>query len=175
MRHPHERVALDPLCAAVAARKDLFDRSTMPLHVTASAIVVNPENTLILLLLHKRLGIWLQPGGHIEPSETPPRTAVRELFEECSVSAPVVPADVPLEIDLHSIPAHLQKGEPDHVHADFRYHFVLRVQDLVISDESYEAKWFSLKDANLASEGRLEPVLAKLEAKSRLSKSLASS
>lgn len=164
--HPNEQGNLKPLNAAIATRKDLFDRLTMPLHVTASAIVVDCEHAYVLLLLHRRLGIWLQPGGHLEPGETPPQTAIRELFEECDVVAPVVPTDVPLEIDLHSIPAHPQKNEPEHNHADFRYLFILRKKDLVISDESYEARWFHLEDANRVSQGRLTPVLTKLKAKS---------
>src|SRR5258708_915119 len=39
----------------------------------------------VLLVKHKKLGIWLNPGGHIEPNELPHLAAEREYFEETGV------------------------------------------------------------------------------------------
>ncbi|MGC8547781.1 MAG: NUDIX hydrolase [Candidatus Micrarchaeia archaeon] len=36
----------------------------------------------VLLIKHKKLGVWLYPGGHVEPNEHPHEAAVREAFEE---------------------------------------------------------------------------------------------
>ena len=57
-----------------------FDQDADPVHVTGSAIVVGPRG--VVLLKHKRLGLWLQPGGHIDAGETPWDAALREAREE---------------------------------------------------------------------------------------------
>jgi len=56
-----------------------FDRLAGPVHVTGSAIVVGTRGTI--LHRHRRLGIWLQPGGHLDPGETPWEAAVRQASE----------------------------------------------------------------------------------------------
>lgn len=66
---------------------------------TASAFVI--DDGQILLIKHTKLGVWLQPGGHIEPQETPPETARRETREETGI-----------EIDIHP------RFEPDWDPAD---------------------------------------------------------
>ena len=53
-----------------------------PGHLTASAFVVSPDDEL-LLIFHRKLGIWVQPGGHIEPGdESLLDAARREVAEE---------------------------------------------------------------------------------------------
>ena len=87
----------------------------MPTHVTASAVVWDPVTSQVLLHLHRRLGRWLQPGGHIEPGESPVDAAVRETLEETGVGVRhVSPAPVLLHIDEHP-------GPDGHVHLDLRY------------------------------------------------------
>src|ERR1035438_1973186 len=61
---------------------DPFDRDADPVHLTGSAIVVGPRGTI--LHLHKRIGVWMQPGGHIDPGEAPWQAALRETREERS-------------------------------------------------------------------------------------------
>jgi hypothetical protein len=57
-----------------------FDEHADPVHVTASAIVIGPRG--VVLHRHKRLGLWLQPGGHIDTGEAPWDAALREAREE---------------------------------------------------------------------------------------------
>ncbi len=56
----------------------------------ASAYTIDFENKKILLMYNKKLGKWLQPGGHIEGDETPIETAIRETFEETGVKIKIV-------------------------------------------------------------------------------------
>jgi len=104
---------------------DEFDRLAAPLdleadpvHVTGSGIVVGSRG--VVLLEHKRLGIWLQPGGHIDPGETPWDAARRESAEETgldvSFAGPIDADGVPelLHVDVHA-------GGRGHTHLDLRY------------------------------------------------------
>jgi 8-oxo-dGTP pyrophosphatase MutT (NUDIX family) len=114
------RVSVAP---ATQGELDIRDRSRAPFHVTASAIVVRDGK--VLLVKHKALGRWLQPGGHILPGETPWQAARREAEEETGLGG-IRPMDGideqrPLDIDLHDIPANPAKGEPAHMHLDLRF------------------------------------------------------
>ena len=57
-----------------------YDRHADPTHVTGSALVIGPRG--VLLHRHKKLGIWLQPGGHVDGGEAPWEAARREAGEE---------------------------------------------------------------------------------------------
>jgi 8-oxo-dGTP pyrophosphatase MutT (NUDIX family) len=111
--------------ASIAAFLDAFDRLDAPLdqhadpvHVTGSGVVVGPRG--VVLLEHKRLGIWLQPGGHLDPGETPWDAALRESCEETGLdlgfAGPVDVDGVPalLHVDVHD-------GGRGHSHLDLRY------------------------------------------------------
>ena len=56
-------------------------------HLTASALVVDPYQRWMLLLLHRRVGLWLPMGGHCEPSDrTLADVALREATEESGIA-----------------------------------------------------------------------------------------
>ena len=53
------------------------------MHLTASALIVQPDNGLVLLRWHQRLRGWIQVGGHADPAEDAPLgIALREAAEE---------------------------------------------------------------------------------------------
>lgn len=123
VRHPGERPGLRPLLAELEGTSDLTSRATLPGHVTSGAAVVDGRGR-VLLIRHRVLGRWLLPGGHLDPGdETLSAAALRELREETGVDRCDVPGQLPLDIDVHAIPANPAKGEPAHWHADFRYAF----------------------------------------------------
>ncbi|HUH07842.1 MAG TPA: NUDIX domain-containing protein [Egibacteraceae bacterium] len=110
------------------------------MHVTGSAIVTGPRG--VLLHRHKRLGIWMQPGGHVEPGEAPWDGARREVLEETGLLAehPVGRPEL-VHVDVHP-------GGRGHIHLDLRY--LLAAGDADPSPppgESQDVAWFSWDDA----------------------------
>jgi 8-oxo-dGTP pyrophosphatase MutT (NUDIX family) len=109
-------------------------------HVTASGIVVGPRGTV--LHLHKRLGIWMQPGGHIDAGETPPTAARRESTEELGLAVDH-PGSGPLllHLDVHA-------AALGHTHLDLRYLLLGRDDDPhPPPEESPDARWYSWDEA----------------------------
>jgi len=94
-----------------------------PGHVTASAIVLSPDRARVLLVRHRKLGRWLQPGGHLEPSDvTLIGAAEREVLEETGVPVRHDPPPTIIGIDVHTIPA--TDLEPAHRHFDLVFRFL---------------------------------------------------
>ena len=103
----------------------MTSRTTFTGHVTCSAIVVDPAGR-VLHIRHNVLNTWLRPGGHLEPGDTSlVGAALREVAEETGIAADALALvdEVPLDIDVHPIPANPGKGEPAHQHFDLRYAF----------------------------------------------------
>lgn len=101
-----------------------FDRTQYrPGHVTASGLVLTDDRTRLLLVYHRRLSRWLQPGGHIEPEDaTLPAAAAREVLEETGVRVEPAAA-VLVGVDVHPIPPSAKRGEPAHEHFDCVFRF----------------------------------------------------
>ena len=136
---PREVASRDRFLRELERLGDPFDRNLDPVHVTASALVSGPVGTV--LHLHKRLGMWLQPGGHVDAGETPHEAAVRETREETGLRARH-PDGVPylLHLDVH--PA------GSHVHLDLRYLVLVDDEELAPAPgESPQVQWFSLEEA----------------------------
>ena len=110
----------------LAAPHDPFERDNPEGHVTGSAVVARPDGSAFLLVLHRKLGRWLQPGGHTEESDASVfDTALREAREETGLAAFEVPLeDAILDVDVHPIPA--RGRDAAHLHFDVRYLLVTR-------------------------------------------------
>lgn len=109
-------------------------------HVTASGIVVGPRGTA--LHRHKRLGIWMQPGGHIDAGETPPVAALREAQEELGLAVAHAAAGPRLlQLDVHD-------AALGHHHLDLRYLLLGEDADpMPPPGESPDARWCGWDEA----------------------------
>jgi len=125
--------------AALARLARPFDEAAGPIHVTASAIVVGPQG--VLLLRHRRLGIWVQPGGHLEPGEMPADAAAREAAEETGLALRH-PAGGPalVHVDVHP-------GGRGHTHLDLRWLLLAEGTPRPPPGESQDVSWFSWDEA----------------------------
>jgi 8-oxo-dGTP pyrophosphatase MutT (NUDIX family) len=122
--------ALAVLTAALRLDCDLTSRKTFTGHATASAVVLG-EDDRVLMVHHRAMDRWLCPGGHLEVDDDDfAEAALREVAEEAGISSDVLVlvSARPVHIDAHPIPANDAKGEPDHVHFDFRMLFRLTGQ-----------------------------------------------
>jgi 8-oxo-dGTP pyrophosphatase MutT (NUDIX family) len=116
-----------------------------PGHVTATGLVLAPDNERILLIHHRRLDRWLLPGGHVEPEDADiSDSARREVIEE--TGALLVPDAVPVlaGMDVHGIPA--AKGEPYHLHHDILFAFRATSDRTELSHESHASAWCAPAD-----------------------------
>ena len=123
-----------------STNRDRFD----PGHFTASGFVVSPDGSSLLLIHHRRLDRWLQPGGHIDPADASPMVAAaREVEEETGVATEPLLAGL-IDLDIHPIPP--RAPEPEHEHFDLR--FALRALDseLTADDEVNDAIWVPWAD-----------------------------
>jgi 8-oxo-dGTP pyrophosphatase MutT (NUDIX family) len=145
-----ERADRDAILALLRSGKDAFARTRfVPGHVTGSAFVLDAKEERLLMLHHRKLDRWLQPGGHADPGETDPfETALREAAEETGIEGLIAHprAPRPFDVDVHPIPE--RKGEPAHRHHDVRYLLVAPAgAEPLVSAESTALAWRPLAEA----------------------------
>lgn len=150
VKFPGEQARQEKVRERLAIPTGLLDRSDMRGHLTASAFIVCPVDQTLLLIHHASLDKWLQPGGHVDPGETPVVAARREAEEEVGMPGgakawmfdPSHPA-LPFDIDAHVIPARPKRNEGEHLHFDFRYAFLTPGKDWVQrhEGETLDFRW----------------------------------
>lgn len=129
----------------------LIDRKNFTGHITTSAFIIDENASALLLLKHKSLNRWLQPGGHVDVTDTCLiASALREACEETGMPAEQLQlvSDEIFDLDSHQIPANPRKAEPAHIHHDIRFLFrCLQLNAINISlDESTDSKWIPFSD-----------------------------
>jgi 8-oxo-dGTP pyrophosphatase MutT (NUDIX family) len=145
--HPGEAACADRIRALVESQRDCFERHCLPGHVTASAWLLSPDGRRFLLTHHRKLDRWLQLGGHADGDGDVAAVALREAREESGMQdlrfAYAADAPVPIDLDVHPIPA--RGAEPRHDHHDVRFVLVAAPgQTIFASDESTALEWFDM-------------------------------
>lgn len=164
---PEEAAHLARMRALVAAGAHAFAADAFdPGHFTASAFVASPERDAVLLIHHAKLGLWLQPGGHFEPSDPSPQAAaLRELREETGL-VEVMPIGGLLDVDVHTIPA--RRDAPLHEHFDLRFAFLAATCEVTAAADVLGARWVSF-DALTSAETDASVRRAAVRLRARLS------
>jgi 8-oxo-dGTP pyrophosphatase MutT (NUDIX family) len=118
-----------------------------PGHFTVGCYVLSADRASVALVHHRRLGSWLEPGGHVDPGDVSVTAAgLRELAEETGLTGVVPLGAGLLDVDAHPIPAH--RGEPRHTHFNLNFAFAASSDAELRHDpaESYAARWQALDE-----------------------------
>jgi hypothetical protein len=121
---------------------EAYRRERLDGHFTASAWIVNKQRTHTLLTLHRKLGRWLQLGGHADGNENLIEVAFNEAGEESGLSSLKLVDSSIFDLDKHIIPQ--RPHVPEHFHYDVRYLFEAEINEpLIMSDESISLAWIT--------------------------------
>ena len=156
----------------VRRHDDPFDRLLPEGHLTGSAFVLDPAGR-VLLTHHRKLGIWVQLGGHADGERSASEVAMREAREESGLTdcefAPSLMADgrpLLLDVDVHRIPA--RRDEAEHDHLDLRFLLRTAQPERIVADarETKALEWVEIPEARRRCEaamgrafGRIEQIL----------------
>ena len=160
-RHPDEAAEQALFIGFLGSEGALFERSHPPGHFTGSCWLVSADGERVLLTHHRKLGRWLQLGGHADGDPDLAQVALREAEEESGLVDLVV-EPVIFDIDRHAIPA--RGEEPEHWHYDVR--FVVRAtgsETFAISEESLALAWKPV--AEIAADPTSDPSLRRMATK----------
>lgn len=155
--HAHDLDSLAQTIALITDQADPFDRTYYdPGHITASAIVLSPDGESVVLVSHTRVGLWIQPGGHVEHDDsTLVDAARREVKEETGITLPKTKSPSLVRVDVHEIPPF--KNEPSHLHHDMTFGFRTDTRQIDTCGDS-EWGWCEVFDL---TQWNVEPALQK--------------
>ena len=147
---PNEAGMVERIDSLAANHADCFERACRPGHLTASAWVVSHDGKRHLLMHHRKLNKWLQPGGHADGDPDLVSVALKEVAEETGLEGLDVVAGpdglLPLDVDVHAIPARFDAQgrltEDAHDHHDVRYLVQSTADDAIQANhESNDLRW----------------------------------
>jgi 8-oxo-dGTP pyrophosphatase MutT (NUDIX family) len=138
-RYPDEMAAVTLFRELLQDPGAVFERARLAGHYTGSAWLVSADGGRVLLTHHRKLGRWLQLGGHADGDADLAAVALREAREESGLAGLELVPGI-FDIDRHAIPARGQ--DPEHWHYDVR--FVVRAttsEAFELSEESLALAW----------------------------------
>ncbi len=141
----HEEAMRRRMRQFVENHPDCFQRELSVGHVTGSAWIVNPSRDKALMLHHRKLDRWLQPGGHADGEADVLAVALREAREETGLRGIRPLSRAIFDVDIHTIPA--RGHEPEHEHFDVRFLLLADEEEpLCLSRESRQLAWVAMAE-----------------------------
>ena len=164
-QYPDEKIIVDKMREFLNEHKDCFSRSNITGHFTGSGWLVDEERNWVVLTHHKKLGKWLQLGGHADDNNNLLEVALTECTEESGLQSVKVISEQIFDIDIHIIPRY--EDTPKHLHFDVRFLFeaIKGLEPIIASNESNEVAWIKLDHVHTKnSEQSLQRMVKKTKA-----------
>ena len=139
----------------LARNGDAFLRSNPIAHMTASAWIVNPERTKVVMVYHRIYDSWSWTGGHADGEEDLLAVALREAREETGLRNVRPVSGEIFSLEVLTVDGHEKRGEyvPSHLHLNLTY--LLEADESeelhVCEEENAGVRWFTLDGALAAS------------------------
>ena len=135
--------------------KDIFTRANRLAHMTASAWIVNPERTKVLMAYHNIYHSWSWLGGHADGETDLLKVALKEAREESGIYHVKPVSEKIYSLEFLTVDGHVKRGEyvSSHLHLNVTYLLQAEETDVlhIKEDENSNVGWFSLEDAVAAS------------------------
>ena len=135
--------------------KNIFTRQNRLAHMTASAWIVNPERTKVLMAYHNIYHSWSWLGGHADGETDLLKVALKEAREESGIHHVKPVSEQIYSLEVLTVDGHVKRGEyvPSHLHLNLTYLLEADEDDLlhIKKDENSNVGWFGLQEAIDAS------------------------
>lgn len=142
--NPRDEQVRREFSAFAAAHGDCCERTLSVGHFTGSAWLVSADGARVLLTHHRKLGRWLQLGGHADGDGDLARVALREAEEESGLSGVSLLPGI-FDLDRHMIPA--RGAEAAHWHYDVRFAMrALGGERFEVGEESHDLAWRAISE-----------------------------
>jgi len=151
--YEEEIKAKEDIISFISSNEQCFERSLLSGHITASAWLINHTGDKVLLMHHKKLGEWMQFGGHCDGDSDVLLVAAKEAKEESGIDDIEMVFPSIFDLDIHLVPEN--NKENAHYHYDIR--FLMQVQgdkDFVKNHESNELRWVGTNKKELPTNAR---------------------
>ena len=136
-------------------QEDIFFRENRLAHMTASAWVVNPQKTKVLMVYHNIYNSWSWLGGHADGERDLLKVAMKEVREESGVKRLRPVSDSIYSLEVLTVDGHVKKGEyvSSHLHLNVTYLLEAKEEEelQVKDDENSNVAWFEKEKAIEAS------------------------
>lgn len=155
------------------SKEELFTRENNVAHFTASAWVLNPERTKVLMVHHNIYNSWAWMGGHADGERDLLAVAMREAREESGIKDIKPICEDIFGIAVIAVAGHEKYGEyiSSHLHLDVVYLLeAAENQTLAVNlEENSGVAWISVDDIKNKSNEKwfIERIYSKLTEKTK--------
>ena len=150
-----ETVDLARMISFLTTGETPFLRTNETAHFTASAWIVNPARTKVLMVYHNLYNSWSWTGGHADGEEGLLGVALKEAREETGIRHIRPVREEPFSVEILTVNGHEKRGKyvPSHLHYNVTYLVEAEESDelRMKPDENSGVAWFTFEDALKAS------------------------
>ena len=142
--YPTEKKTTKIMIEFLKNDQDCFKRNNWNGHFTGSSWVLDETRSYVLMVHHRQLNLWLQPGGHADGRADLLSVAIDETREETGLTRLKIISEEIFDLDIHEIPRY--NDVQTHFHYDIR--FLLEAKRIPsrikVSNESYDVMWINI-------------------------------